>query len=199
VKADFQSRFTDRRRPRQRISRCSYLPRHRNSHTGPAALLRDHRPRLRQINRTAELLGSAHASESGALCAIRPNSGSSRVDSAFSAIDRPDIAYAAVSMLSRFLSQPTYRACMAVMRLLHYLSRTANYGLIYHRDELDMHAYSDSDKATCPVTRRSISGIVVFMCGAPVFWMSRRQQIVATSLFTSREIITKMQCYKLSD
>jgi hypothetical protein len=59
-------------------------------------------------------------------------------------------------------------------------SRTANYGLIYHGDELDMHAYSDSDWATCPVTRRSISGTVVFMCGAPVSWMSRRQQIVAT-------------------
>jgi hypothetical protein len=44
-----------------------------------------------------------------------------------------------------------------------------------------MHAYSDRDLATCPVTRRSISGTVVFMCDAPVSWMSRRQQIVATS------------------
>jgi hypothetical protein len=88
------------------------------------------------------------------------------------AITRPDIAYAAVSMLSRFLSQPTYRACMAVTRLLHYLSRTASYGLIYHRDELDMHAYSDSDRATCAVTRRSIlvqwSSCVVPQClGCP--------------------------------
>jgi hypothetical protein len=70
---------------------------------------------------------------------------------------------------------------MAVTRLLHYLSRTANNGLIYHGDELDMHAYSDSDWATCSVTRRSISGTVVFVCGAPVSWMSRRQQTVATS------------------
>jgi hypothetical protein len=35
------------------------------------------------------------------------------------AITRPDIAYA-VSMLFRFMAQPTYRACMAVTRLLHY-------------------------------------------------------------------------------
>ena len=99
------------------------------------------------------------------------------------AITRPDIAYA-VSMLSRFMAQPTYRACMAVTRLLNYLSRTAHYGLVYHAedgDELNMHAYSDSDWATCPITRRSISGTVVFMFGAPVSWMSRRQQIVATS------------------
>jgi hypothetical protein len=68
------------------------------------------------------------------------------------AITRPPDIACAVSMLSRFL---------------HYLSRTANYGLIYHGDELDMQT------ATCPVTRRSISGTVVFMCGAPVSsWMS---------------------------
>jgi hypothetical protein len=90
------------------------------------------------------------------------------------AITRPDIAYA-VSMLSRFMAQPTYRACMAVTRLLHYLSRTAHFGLVYNGDALDMHAYSDSDWVTCPVTRRSIS------CGGPVSWMSHRQQIVATS------------------
>jgi hypothetical protein len=79
------------------------------------------------------------------------------------AITRPDIAYA-VSMLSRFMAQPTYRACMAVTRLLNYLSRTAHYGLVYHADDgdqLNMHAYSDSNWATCPVTRRSISGTVV--------------------------------------
>lgn len=96
------------------------------------------------------------------------------------AITRPDIAFA-VSMLSRFMAQPTYRACMAVTRLLNYLSRTPHYGLVYHGESLDMHAYSDSDWATCPVTRRSVSGTLVFMCGAPVSWMSRRQQIVATS------------------
>jgi hypothetical protein len=89
------------------------------------------------------------------------------------AITRPDIAYA-VSMLSRFMAQPTYRACMAVTPLLHYLSRTAHFGLVYNGDALDMHAYSDSDWATCPVTRRSISGTVVFICGGPVSLMSRR-------------------------
>jgi hypothetical protein len=45
------------------------------------------------------------------------------------AITRPDIAYA-VSMLSRFMAQPTYRTCMAVTPLLHYLSRTAHFGLV---------------------------------------------------------------------
>ena len=79
------------------------------------------------------------------------------------------------------MAKPTYRACLAVTRLLHYLSRTPHYGLVYHGESLHMHAYSDSDWATCPVTRRSISGTVVFLCGAPVSWMSRRQQIVATS------------------
>jgi hypothetical protein len=43
------------------------------------------------------------------------------------------------------------------------------------------HAYTDSDWATCPITRRSITGNLVFLAGAPVAWLSRRQQIVATS------------------
>jgi hypothetical protein len=61
-----------------------------------------------------------------------------------------------------------------------------------------MHAYSDSDWATCPVTRRSISGTVVFMCGAPVSWMSRRQQIVATSSIEAEYIAAYYAAQKSS-
>jgi hypothetical protein len=91
-------------------------------------------------------------------------------------------------MSFRSMAKPTYRAGLAVTCLLHYLSRTPHYGLVYHGESLHMHAYSDSDWATCPVTRRSISGAVVFLCGAPVSWMSRRQQIIATSSMEAEHI-----------
>jgi hypothetical protein len=89
-------------------------------------------------------------------------------------------------MLSRFMAKPTYRACLAVTRLLHYLSRTPHNGLVYHGESLHMHAYSDSDWATCPVTRRSISGTVVFLCGAPVSWMSPAAADCCNILFGGR-------------
>jgi hypothetical protein len=86
VKADFQSRFTmtDEGLASEFLGVRIFFQGTWNSHTGPAALLRDYRPRLRQLHRTAELLGSAHAGECGALCAIRTNSGTGRMDSAFS-------------------------------------------------------------------------------------------------------------------
>jgi hypothetical protein len=96
------------------------------------------------------------------------------------AITRPDISFA-VSTLSRFMAKPTHAACRGLARLLNYLHNTAQFGLRYHGSELNLHAYTDSDWATCPTTRRSITGNLVFLAGAPVAWLSRRQQIVATS------------------
>jgi hypothetical protein len=97
------------------------------------------------------------------------------------AITRPDISFA-VSTLSRFMAKPTtHAACRGLARLLDYLHNTAKFGLRYHVSELNLYAYTDSDWATCPITRRCITGKLVFIAGAPVAWLSRRQQIVATS------------------
>jgi hypothetical protein len=105
------------------------------------------------------------------------------------AITRPDISFA-VSTLSRFMAKPTHAACRGLARLLNYLHNTAQFGLRYHGSELNLHSYTDSDWATCPIiTRRSITGNLVFLAGAPVAWLSRRQQIVATSSMEAEYII----------
>ena len=97
-----------------------------------------------------------------------------------SVITRADIAYS-VGVLTRHMKKPTYDACIAACRLLLYLKKTRNRGLRYHGRALNLHAFTDSDWAGDLDTRRSTSGYVVVMAGAPIVWMSKLQPIVAVS------------------
>ena len=54
-------------------------------------------------------------------------------------------------------------------------------------------AYCDSSHGANKVTRRSHSGHILFVNSAPVKWLSRRQQTVETSAFSS-EFIALKQC-----
>ena len=54
-------------------------------------------------------------------------------------------------------------------------------------------AFVDSSHGANKVTRRSHSGHILFVNRAPVKWMSRRQQTVETSAFSS-EFIALKQC-----
>ena len=54
-------------------------------------------------------------------------------------------------------------------------------------------AFLDSYHGANKVTRRSHSGHILFLNSAPVTWLSRRQQIVETSAFSS-EFISLKQC-----
>lgn len=41
--------------------------------------------------------------------------------------------------------------------------------------------YSDADWANCESTRKSTSGIIIYLNNAPVYWRSKRQPIVTMS------------------
>ncbi|GKD50303.1 ribonuclease H-like domain-containing protein [Tanacetum coccineum] len=45
----------------------------------------------------------------------------------------------------------------------------------------DINAFSDSDWAKCPVTRRSVSGYCVFVNGCLVSWKSKKQSTLSRS------------------
>ncbi|GAA5998482.1 hypothetical protein JCM11641_004590, partial [Rhodosporidiobolus odoratus] len=111
----------------------------------------------------------------------------------------PDIL-AAVSRIGSFVSKPTVAAWTAGKRILRYLRGTRSLGLIYCRDSsqdqlaalfsfssptlppsIDFFAYADADWAACIDTRRSTTGNIVMYAGAPIDWISRRQEDVATS------------------
>jgi hypothetical protein len=51
--------------------------------------------------------------------------------------------------------------------------------------------HCDADHAGCRVTRRSHSGILIFIQGAPIIWYSERQNIVESAVFGSEFIALK--------
>lgn len=108
---------------------------------------------------------------------------------------RPDIAFA-MSVLSRFVSNPGEQHWNAALHVLRYLRGTPDHGLHYGRPSSpigEMNAeilqalengtfgYVDADWATDPETSKSISGQVFVMNGSAISWRSKQQSIIATS------------------
>jgi len=98
---------------------------------------------------------------------------------------RPDIAYA-VSLVSRFASNPNQSHWTAVKRILRYLKGSIHLKLTYSCDQnqgqgQEPHGYSDADWAGDLNDRRSTSGYVFLMSDAAVVWSSMKQQSVALS------------------
>jgi len=57
---------------------------------------------------------------------------------------------------------------------------------------VQMNAYVDADHAGDRVTRRSHTGIVIFLNRAPIVWYSKRQNTVETSTFGSEFVALKV-------
>ena len=98
---------------------------------------------------------------------------------------RPDIANA-VRELSKVLDGTTPRAMKEMKRIMKYVLDTKNMGLkiepvIEKALMWKIVAFSDSDFAGDKDTRRSVSGFVIYLCGAPICWRSKAQRSVTLS------------------
>ncbi|XP_019163069.1 PREDICTED: uncharacterized protein LOC109159411 [Ipomoea nil] len=94
---------------------------------------------------------------------------------------RPDIAYA-IHHLSQFVSSPTDMHMVATHRVLRYIKGTLGQGLLYPANStLTLKAFSDSDWASCPETRRSVTGFCVFLGESLVSWRAKKQATVSKS------------------
>ncbi|KAF7353204.1 Gag-Pol polyprotein [Mycena sanguinolenta] len=94
---------------------------------------------------------------------------------------RPDLSFP-VSILTRFQTNPGIEHWRALLHVLGYIRHTLDYALVYSRNgSLTPKGYGDADYAGCVDTRRSTSGYVFVMAGAPVSWSSKRQATVALS------------------
>ncbi|KAJ0534952.1 putative RNA-directed DNA polymerase [Helianthus annuus] len=94
---------------------------------------------------------------------------------------RPDIAYA-VNVLSQFVGDPRKSHMEAANRVLRYLKSTPGQGILIPKEGgTRLTAYCDSDWLGCPVTRRSRSGYLLLIGGAPVSWKSKKQSVVSRS------------------
>ena len=59
---------------------------------------------------------------------------------------------------------------------------------------MTMRAFVDSDHAGDITTRRSRTGFMIFLNGAPIYWFSKKQTSVETSSFGSEFIAMKACC-----
>lgn len=93
---------------------------------------------------------------------------------------RPDIAFT-ISSLSRFNNNPHTKHWEAAKRVLRYLKGTMNYVIEYTKRKEKLFAYSDPDYGNCLLDRKSYTGFVVFLAGAPIAWEARKQPKTALS------------------
>ncbi|RVW81268.1 Retrovirus-related Pol polyprotein from transposon RE2 [Vitis vinifera] len=81
------------------------------------------------------------------------------------------------------LSNPeSYRRLVG--RLIYLaVTRTPGQGILLRADsDLSLQGWRDSDWAACPVTRRSLSGWLVFLGQSPISWKTKKQHTVPARL-----------------
>ena len=88
---------------------------------------------------------------------------------------RPDVSYA-LSVCSKYQSNPGNAHWVAVKNILKYLNRTKNMFLVFGGDEeLVVKGYTDSSFMTDPNDFKSQSGYVCTLNGGAVRWKSSKQ------------------------
>ncbi|POM69553.1 LOW QUALITY PROTEIN: Retrovirus-related pol Polyprotein [Phytophthora palmivora] len=98
---------------------------------------------------------------------------------------RPDMAFY-LREVCQFLANPGMEHWNAVARGLKYPAGTKDY-------DICLGAYSDSDYANCPDTRRSVEGYVTMLSNRPISWLSRKHHTVVLST-TEAEYIALCHC-----
>ena len=94
---------------------------------------------------------------------------------------RPDVSHA-LSLTSRYQSDPGEAHWTAVKNILKYLKRTKDMFLVYGGDEeLFVKGYVDASFNTDPDDSKSQTGYVFILNGAAVSWRSCKQSVIARS------------------
>jgi transposase InsO family protein len=100
---------------------------------------------------------------------------------------RPDIAFS-VGRLQHKSEEPTTQDKNASKRILRYLKKHPNYGLLLNQAPGEgLNLFTDSAFADHP-DGKSTEGWVLFWAGTPIAWCSKKQSIVATSSTCSEYI-----------
>lgn len=87
----------------------------------------------------------------------------------------PDMSFSG-NHLSQFIFTPTSDHYQVVMHVLKYVKASLGVGIFLHSNNtIQLKAYSDSDWAICPETRKSIIGFCVYLGNTIISWKSKKQ------------------------
>ena len=105
---------------------------------------------------------------------------------------RPDIAET-VRYLSRMVKNPTKETTARVKRVLRYLRGSADLGNFFPRKSARQwfESYCDASGPN-DADRKSVSGFVALVLGAPVSWFARTQKVVSLDMCGAEYISTTM-------
>ncbi|XP_031259823.1 uncharacterized protein LOC116117986 [Pistacia vera] len=96
-------------------------------------------------------------------------------------LTRPDISYP-IQVLSQYMDCPTITHLAAAHKVLRYLKNALGQGILLSAaSSLQLIGYSDSDWASCPNTRKSLTGFCVFLGHSLISWRSKKQTVVSRS------------------
>lgn len=94
---------------------------------------------------------------------------------------RPDISYS-VQQLSQHMSSPTNLHHEAAIHVLRYLKSCPAHGILLPAtSSIQLKAFCDSDWASCPDTRKSVTGFCIFLGDSLISWKSKKQATISRS------------------
>ncbi|KAL0316619.1 UNVERIFIED_CONTAM: Retrovirus-related Pol polyprotein from transposon RE2 [Sesamum radiatum] len=94
---------------------------------------------------------------------------------------RPDLSFP-VQQLSQFMQHPRTSHWDAALHVLRYLKGTCTLGLFFpSQSSLHLSAYFDAAWASCPDSRRSITGFCIFFGTSLISWKTKKQTTVSRS------------------
>ncbi|KAJ8770389.1 hypothetical protein K2173_015003 [Erythroxylum novogranatense] len=94
---------------------------------------------------------------------------------------RPNIAFS-VSVVPRFMHNPTKQHFIATKRILRYIAGTLNFGIWYCKvPNFSLIGFTDNDWVGCLDDRKSTSGNVFSFGSGAVTWSSKEQETIALS------------------
>jgi hypothetical protein len=96
-------------------------------------------------------------------------------------ITRPELSYC-VHTLAQFMQQPKQGQWDAALRVIRYLKGNPAQGLFLGSNcDLNLYAYCDSNWASCPLTRRSLTGYFILLGNSPISWKTKKQHTISRS------------------